>query len=247
MSLKQKIILPGEKIGTEEEYLAGENTFVKEGKIFSKTIGKIVINQENKEISVEGKQIDEIKFGDIVIGKVTLVKESTAVIELLSAEQNKRITGVKTAQLPIRNVSNEYVKDLKKVIKIGDIIRAKVVMSSPLAMDLNTKEKGLGVIKAYCSKCRKEMNFNNNQMACLSCGNIEDRKWFEKIEEERQFAPREDRPYNNFRRNDMNRGNNFRREKSFGEQNNRFGSNKFGRKPGFDRRNKPNFSQRNSF
>ncbi|MGI6589056.1 MAG: exosome complex RNA-binding protein Csl4 [Candidatus Iainarchaeum sp.] len=250
MVLKEKIILPGEEIGTEEEYLSGENTFVRDGKIFSKTIGKLVVDQNTKEARIEGNKIEEISFGDIVIGKVTLVKESSAVIELISAEGNKRITGITVAQLPIRNVSNEFVKDLKTILKVGDYIRAKIVMSNPLAIDLTTKEKGLGVIKAYCSNCRKEMNFNNNKMVCLDCGSIEDRKWFEKIEEERQFTPREDRPYNNdFRRgNRDNQRNSFRREgNKFGGHNRGFGPSNFRGKPNFNRKKQSNFGQRNSF
>jgi exosome complex component CSL4 len=248
MVLKQKIILPGEQIATEEEYAAGENTFVRDGKIYSKTIGTLNLDETNKEASVRGKTVEEISFGDIVTGEVSILKESTAVIQLLSAEGNKRILGINTAQLPIRNVSNEYVTNLNKMMKIGDLIRAKIVMSSPLAIDLSTKEKGLGVIKAYCSKCRKEMNFNNNQMVCLECGNIEDRKWFEKVEEERQFTPREDRPYGGgFRREGHNgRDNNFRRE-GFGGQNRGFRPKPFGNKNGFNHHKSENFNQRNSF
>ncbi len=240
MVTKQKIIIPGEEIATEEEYTAGENTYVKNGKIISRALGTLNINEENKEASVKGKTIEELAYGDIVTGKVTLVKESTAVIELLSAEGNKRILGINTAQLPIRNISNEYVTDLNKIIKIGDIIRAKVVMSSPLAIDLNTKEKGLGVIKAYCSNCRREMSFNNNQMVCIECGSIEDRKWFEKVEEERRHEEhsggfrREGGHGGDFRRNNFHSNNNFR-------------PNKFGSNQGFNKGPRRNFDQRNSF
>jgi exosome complex RNA-binding protein Csl4 len=247
---KQRIIVPGEQIATEEEYSAGENTYVRDGKIISIALGTLNIDEVNKEASVKGKKVEQLAYGDIVTGKVNLVKESSAVIELLSAEGNKRITGINTAQLPIRNVSNEYVTELQKILKIGDIIRAKVVMSSPLAIDLNTKEKGLGVIKAYCSNCRKEMSFNNNQMVCLDCGSIEDRKWFEKVEEERQHEPREggfrrDGPRDGGFRRDSPREGGFHRG-GF-HQNNGFRPNKFGNKQGFNRGNRQNFDQRNSF
>jgi len=240
MSTQQRIIVPGEQIATEEEYMAGKNTYVKNGKIISRTLGTLNIDENTKEASVKGKTVEELTYGDIVTGKVLMVKESSAVIELLSAEGNKQILGIKTAQLPIRNISNEYVTELKKIIKIGDIIRAKIVMSSPLAIDLNTKEKGLGVIKAYCSNCRKEMSFNNNQMVCLDCGSIEDRKWFEKVEEERRHEERE----GGFRRDGPREGG-FRRG-GF-NQNNGFRSNKFGSNQGFNRGPRQNFGQRNSF
>ncbi len=240
MVAKQKIVVPGEQIATEEEYTAGENTYVKDGKILSKTLGTLNLDEENKEANVKGKKVEELAYGDIVTGKVIMVKESTAVIELLSAEGNKRIMGITTAQLPIRNISNEYVTELNKILKIGDIIKAKVVMSSPLAIDLNTKELGLGVIKAYCSNCRKEMSFNNNKMVCLDCGSIEDRKWFEKVEEARSHDDRE----GGFRRDGPREGG-FHRG-GF-HQNNGFRPNKFGNKQGFNRGPRQDFGQRNSF
>jgi len=190
MTEKSKIILPGEIIATEEEYASGENTYSKEGKILASAVGIAEFDEINKEARIIGKKIDEIRNGDIVIGQVMLVKESTAVISLLTAEKGKRITGQTVAQLPVRNVANEYVNELKKIIKIGDIIRAQVVGCSELGVDLNTKGKGLGIIRAYCSNCRSKMNYSAGKLICISCGNIEDRKWFEK---EDTYQPRPQR------------------------------------------------------
>jgi exosome complex RNA-binding protein Csl4 len=191
MSNKQKIVLPGEELTTEEEYASGKNTFSQKGKIKASTMGVVEFDDNNKEVNVKGKTIEEIKQGDIVIGQITLVKESTVVVELLAAEGGKRITGIKTAQLPVRNVSTEYISELKKTMKIGDILRAKVVMSSPLAIDIATNETGLGVTHAFCSNCRKELAYSGGKMMCLACGNVEERKWFEIEQKPREFRPRE--------------------------------------------------------
>ena len=192
MTELKKIFLPGEAITTEEEYVPRENTFSDKGIVKASTMGYAVFDETNKEVRIRGKSIKKIRAGDIVTGKVMLVKESNAVIELLSAENGKKITGIKTAQIPVRNVSTEYITELRKFFKIGDLVRAKVVMSSPLAIDLATNEKGLGVTKAYCSNCRKEMQFSDNKMMCANCGNIEDRKWYEAEQKAREFAPRSD-------------------------------------------------------
>ncbi len=191
MAESKKIYLPGEAITTEEEYVAGRNTFSDKGIVKATNMGYAEFDENNKEVRIKGKTIKTIRAGDIITGKVMLVKESNAVIELLSAENGKKITGLKTAQIPVRNVSTEFISELRKFFKIGDIVRAKVVMSSPLAIDLATNEKGLGVSKAYCSNCRKEMQFTNNRMLCPNCGSIEDRKWFEAEQKPREFAPRE--------------------------------------------------------
>jgi|GEM_PF-358509 len=191
MAQKQKIILPGESITTEEEYSAGKNTYSDKGIIRATAIGEAVLDDTKKEARVSGKRVEKLRQGDIVIGKVMLVKESTAVIELLSAEGGKKIMGVKTAQLPIRNVSTEYVAELRKAVRIGDIVRARVELSTPMAIDLLTSEKGLGVIKAYCSNCRKEMQYSSDKLMCLACGNSEERKWYEAEQKPREFRPRE--------------------------------------------------------
>jgi exosome complex component CSL4 len=187
----KKIILPGEAITTEEEYVPGQNTFSDKGIVKAATIGYAEFDGTNKEVRVRGNSIKEIQTGDVVTGKVTFVKESTVVIELVSAENGKRILGMKTAQLPVRNVSTEYITELRKFFKVGDVIRARIMMSSPLAIDVATNEKGLGVIIAYCSNCRKEMQFSNGRMLCANCGSIEDRKWFEAEQKPREFTPRE--------------------------------------------------------
>lgn len=188
MAENKGIITPGETLATEEEYAAGKNTRVVRGKIISTALGKAEFDDANKEVRVIGKTIEEVRDGDVVTGQIMLVKESSATVHLLSAENGKKITSFSVAQLPIRNISNEYVTELKKIIKIGDIIRARVMSASELGIDLTTKEKGLGVVKAYCSNCRKEMNYLNGKLNCPECGSIEDRKWFEA---EDNYAPRQ--------------------------------------------------------
>jgi len=229
MAAKQKIIFPGEELATEEEYSAGENTFVRKGKIKSKTVGYAQADETSKEMNVKGKSIPTLEYGDVVVGKIMLVKESSATVEMLHAENDKKIAGINVAQLPVRNVANEYVHELKKMVKIGDIIKAKIASINPYAIDLTTKGKGLGVIKAYCTNCRTEMQYNNSKLMCLACGSVEDRKWFEKEDaqdfnrgppregsgfrgERREFGQRSFGPRRSFgpKRNGGFRGNNRR-------------------------------------
>lgn len=227
---KQKMVLPGESITTEEEYAPSFNAFAEKGMIKSKIMGVAQFDDNKKEVKVKGKSVKAVREGDIVTGRVMLVKESTVVLELLSAENGKRITGMKTAQLPVRNVSTEYISELKKTMKIGDLVRAKITMASPLAIDLATNEKGLGVIKAYCSNCREEMQYANEKLNCANCGNIEERKWFEAEQKPREFAPRREGNFGDRRGGFGGRPGGFnrgpRREGSFGGNRGRFGGNR---------------------
>ncbi len=180
MSKKNSIVLPGEILTTEEEYLPGENTFEEKGNVKSKISGRVIFDDEKREVKVKGKNVEMLKKGDVVFAKVNIVKTSMVVVEIVDSEGNKAI-GLSSGQIPVRFVSNAFVKDLGTCFKVGDLVKAKVVSANEIAVDLCTNQTGLGVVTAYCSKCRKRMTFNNGKLRCMDpeCGSIEERKWAE--------------------------------------------------------------------
>jgi len=215
---KKQIYMPGQVITTEEEFLAGENTFAEGGFVKAKGVGEADLNHETKEATVLGKSIKTIVPGDIVTGVVTLVKDSSVVISMTSAENGKKIT-TSSAQIPISSASTQYVTNLKKIFKVGDIVKARVSKMSSFGIDLETSETGLGVISAYCSNCRKKMEYSNEKLMCLSCGSVEERKWFEMVEVPR---PREERSGGfggGFRRDNFRGNSNFRPRNNFSRGN----------------------------
>ena len=179
-------IIPGEAFSTEEEFLAGKNTFIENGLIKAKTLGVANLDNDTKEASIEGKCVEAIDEGDIVFGVVTNVKESTVMIEMRKAEGDKKVT-TRNAQIPVRNIANEFVVKTRDFFRIGDIVRAKVAKMSDYGIDLETKGKGLGVVNAYCCNCRHELTPGQGKLRCLSCGSVEGRKWFEN---EDDYKPR---------------------------------------------------------
>ena len=49
---EQRFVLPGEEIGTEEEFVAGSGTYVEEARIFAAVAGRLA--EENHTLSVAG-------------------------------------------------------------------------------------------------------------------------------------------------------------------------------------------------
>ena len=186
---KEKAVFPGDFITTEEEFVAGRNAYEEDGEVKASIMGKTDFDQENKEVNVRGNGISTLKVGDIVIGQVIKVKESMVTVELLGSEKRRAI-GMTRAQIPVRNISQAYVEDPRKLFKVGDYVKAKVTVATRLAIDLATNEKGLGVVEARCSNCKKKMDFNKGRMTCLACGNVEDRKWFEAEDERGERSDR---------------------------------------------------------
>ena len=176
--MKEKLVLPGEFLSTEEEYVPGKNAYDCDGDVCSGSTGHIETDAKTKEISVKPiKEMQPLKEGSIVYGIVTLVKENSLKISLCQPpEGQKQVIGQSNAMLPIRNVSRDYVESLKDCFKIGDIVKAKITKLTPIAIDVSTNEPVLGVVKAFCSKCRKPLHLFGHSLRCLACGRSEPRK-----------------------------------------------------------------------
>ena len=66
---------------------------------------------------------------------------------------------------------------MSDVVKPGDIFRAKVISTKNKAYHLSTKDSGLGVLYAFCSRCSNVLEPKRYDMRCPNCGNIERRKF----------------------------------------------------------------------
>lgn len=171
--------LPGDHLAAEEEFSSGENTFEENGEIISDSMGTALKDSKQRSVSVLAqKKLLPLKVGSIVLGKVTVVKSSSVGIEIFAGRNgnDRQVVYSSFASLPVRNVASGYVRNLGENFKIGDIVRAKVAMVSPVGIDLRTNEQDLGVIKAFCSKCRQSLNLFGRMLKCTNCGSSESRK-----------------------------------------------------------------------
>jgi exosome complex component CSL4 len=177
-------VLPGDIIGTVEEFILGNNTFKHGGNVYSTTIGEVNINKKNHVISVIPKVgiPPMIENGDIVIGRVSDLKNAIALVEiaLIEGKGEREIVNNQQAAIHISNVKDKYVKDIYYEFSQFDIIKAKVIDTK--LMRLSTSGSNLGVIKAYCRKCHvilTKPSGNENKrdkLFCPVCGNYESRK-----------------------------------------------------------------------
>ncbi len=172
------IVLPGDKIATTEELVAGEGTFEDRGDIIASIVGKFVVDKEKmKAIVIPTTDTPLIlKKGDTAICEVKQISDSLVIVKIVHIAGKKRqIAGEKDAAIHISNISNEFIDDIGRKFRIGDIVRAKIIKAEP-AIQLSTKDKRLGVIKAFCINCRNPLIRKNNLLECPICGHIEERK-----------------------------------------------------------------------
>lgn len=174
---EQKIVLPGDKVSTLEELTPGEGTFEEDGIIRANRVGLYQADKKNKKALVKplSNIPTELKKGDIILARVDSVRSSMVTATAFHVRGKKRsISGDTNATLRVAEISKGYVKDPATEYAPGDIIRAKVIQVDP-NIQLATKDRDLGVIKAVCSKCRQPLKLKGNILECENCRNREKR------------------------------------------------------------------------
>lgn len=172
-----QIVVPGEHIGVIEEFSPGIGTYVKNGKIYSRMIGRTLLDIMNKKVSVYPliPRPSVPKTGSIVTGQVQNVQSHFAVLRIWKIGE-RTLSGFFSGLLHISDASPSYVETMFDVCKPCDIMRAKVVSEKNREYHLSTVDKNLGVIYAFCSHCGHILQFKRHRLQCSYCGKIEKRK-----------------------------------------------------------------------
>lgn len=175
--MEGKLVITGDVVAIAEEYSPGRGTFESDGKIIASETGTLVLNAKDHTASVVPRNpVAEPKKKDRVLALVTDIKSSMAICEILAIEGAKRaITGEAEATLHVSSISPQYVESINQAMRVGDIIRAEVVQSSP-SIQLTTVSKHLGVIMARCSRCRGVLKPKQRALYCEECDRYEKRK-----------------------------------------------------------------------
>lgn len=172
------LVLPGERLGVIEEFIPDSGTYVKDGVIYSKIVGRALIDLLNKRVSVypliEGAIVP--KVSTTVVGQVGNAQTDNVLVRIFEVGSKKKMSGVFSGILHISDVSDRYVNSMTEVCKPGDIIRAKVISEKNQIFHLTTNDKNLGVIHAFCSLCSGVLEQSRHEMRCPKCGNVEIRK-----------------------------------------------------------------------
>lgn len=171
-----KLVLPGEYIGTEEEFIPGPGTYEDGGKIFASRVGEVVVGQDYRVMVRGGSNEFTVRPGDEIIGVVTEINEPLAVVSGEYLIRGGKVIEVKVrALIHASRITGQYLDACSKAIKVRDVVRGRVV-STRGKIDLTLQQPDLGVIYAYCSRCRKPLERINSELYCTYCQRSELRK-----------------------------------------------------------------------
>ncbi|HJX02297.1 MAG TPA: exosome complex RNA-binding protein Csl4 [Candidatus Bathyarchaeia archaeon] len=172
-----QLVLPGERLGVIEEFVPDAGTFVKDGVIYSKVVGRALHDLATRRVSVHqvGRQPLIPQVGSIVMGQVAGGQSDSVKVRIFQIG-DKQISTVFVGVLHVSDANIRYVDSMHDVCKAGDIVRARVISDKNQVYHLSTKDRELGVIYAFCSNCGGTLEPTRQGMHCPKCGRIEERK-----------------------------------------------------------------------
>ena len=174
---RKKIKVPGEIIGTEEEYLAGRGTYSHNGVIRTAVMGELHVDQKRRATIVPFERLPDIKIGNVVYGKIEEIFESVAFVSVEVVQKNKKErTIILPGVIPVSEIKTEYVRSIRDELRIGDIIVGTISKITPFRIEVSLKARGMGVVKAFCTVCRNELQRRGRDLVCPNCGHRETRK-----------------------------------------------------------------------
>ncbi len=177
MAQGKRFVVPGEEVGTTEEFIAGSGTFEDKGRIYAHSMGTLELDRTDMIAKVHPlNPPNTLKEGDIVIGRITDIKSTMATVEIAKVQGKEReISGDTNGTIHISKISENYVADVGRVFRVGDIVRAKVVQIKP-SVQLVTNQPNLGTLRSLCMVCRKPMRRQGHELYCPRCKRVETRK-----------------------------------------------------------------------
>jgi exosome complex component CSL4 len=171
------LVLPGERLGVIEEFIPDAGTYVKDGVIYSKIVGRALLDLLNKRVSVypltNGAVVPRV--ATTVVGQIGNAQSDNVLVRIFKIG-HKKLSGTFGGILHISDVSDRYIDSMNDVCKPGDIVRAKVISEKNRIYHLSTNDKGLGILYALCSRCGSLLEPQRYDLQCPKCGNIEKRK-----------------------------------------------------------------------
>jgi exosome complex component CSL4 len=175
---EKTFVLPGDLVGTTEEFEAGDNTYTIRGDIHSLATGHVMVNKKRRKVSVKPvtSTPPTIGRGDIIIGTVMNVRDSMALVQIggIKGNDEREFINPGIAAIHVSNVKESYVKEMSQEFSVSDVVKAKIINTENMRM--TTAGDDLGVMSASCSNCGTTLKLDDKKLKCPECGHIESRK-----------------------------------------------------------------------
>ena len=173
---------PGDFLATSEEFVPEQGVREIDEKLYAVLSGSKLADKARRAISVKSRKLARpLKIGDVVYGQVRDIYDQIAQVEIAPPEYDgeRAAVGATYCFIRISEVADRFIENFRDVIRIGDVVRARIHEIEKLGTYISMKRPDLGVVQAWCSNCRHELTPRGNMLVCSNCGNQETRKMAE--------------------------------------------------------------------
>jgi len=172
----KKVALPGDSVALPEEFLPGRHVYEVNGSIRALLAGRVVRDVDKREVSVRPFASTKVPLvGDHVTGQIEAAQSNTASMRIYYLN-GKPTEGGFSGVISLRE--DRPSRGLKRTrVKLGDIVRAKVVSTLNAIIQLSIDDRHGGVVFSLCSNCGRPLSKTNGRAKCVECGSMEDRKF----------------------------------------------------------------------
>lgn len=174
---KQKDVLPGDALSISEEFLPGRNAYDADGTVRALLAGKEMKDMSRREVSVKPVAVAKVPtVGDVVTGQIETAQTSVSNLKIYYVNGLPSASGF-VGLIFLRSDERGGRGMRRTQVKLGDIVRAKVVSTTNAMIHLSIAEPHLGVIATLCSNCGRPLRDEGGRARCDNCGNVEERKF----------------------------------------------------------------------
>jgi exosome complex component CSL4 len=192
------LVLPGDLLGTAEEFVPGRGTYEDHGRIYAALMGHKHVDPRDRAVRVEAiHAVPHLEEDELVYARVDEVKSAMAICTILSLASGRRgVPGNPEGTVHISKAKDGYTESLADEFQAGDILLARIIQARP-TVKLSTTSPNLGVVSARCSVCHALLERGDKELHCPRCGNREHRKMaqdFRGLAHHRRSAPHAEQP-----------------------------------------------------
>lgn len=192
-----RLVMPGETLATEEEYVPSEGTFVEEGSIRASLIGNAVTDSSKMTVEGFGKPAKPFKSGMAILGLVTDDMRSVVFVRIDSFEDDAaRYVALKDGKVimpkpaPRRGGMHgrhgreeepqegqgeqeeeqpaELPQEASRSMKVSDIVLARIISEDKDVYTLSINMPEFGVVHSACELCGGEFE-HDREKGALTC------------------------------------------------------------------------------
>jgi exosome complex component CSL4 len=176
-SAPKTLVLPGDLLGTAEEFLPGRGTYEDHGRIYAALLGHQHVDPKDKAIVVDALHaVPRVTEEGLVYARVDEVKSAMAICTILAVSPGtRRVPADPEGTIHISKARDGYTESLSTEFAPGDIVLARVLQRRP-TIKLSTAAPTMGVVAARCQVCHALLTPGPTELVCPRCGHHERRK-----------------------------------------------------------------------